>query len=117
LKNIEQDADNLNIDMLSSETKGFSGAELEEVVNETLFNIFDVNSSSKPILKTKDLLDVINDFYPLAKTMQERIGSLRKWSKSRTKNASKHQAEELEFKDDTPKLKQEYSENIFMEDD
>ena len=117
LANVEQDAKSLNIEKLADETKGFSGAELEEAVNEGLFNVFDVNSSSKPILKTNDLLDIINNFYPLAKTMKERITSLRKWSKSRTKNASKYEAEVLEFQDNTPKLKQEYSKNIFMEDD
>lgn len=117
LNNVEQDEKNLHIDKLAELTKGFSGAELEEVVNESLFNIFDADSLNKPILKTKDLINVINDFYPLARTMQERIENLRKWSKSRTKQASKYEKEILEFDDKAPKLKQEYCENIFMEDD
>jgi len=115
LKNVDQEADNLNIDKLAEDSKGFSGAELEEVVNESLFNIFDTNATTKPVLKTQDLLDTIRDVYPLAQTMEERIKSLRSWAKSRTKLASKYDAEKLEFEDEIPKLKQEVLDNPFME--
>jgi ATP-dependent 26S proteasome regulatory subunit len=116
LENVEQEASNLNVDELAELTKGFSGAELEEVVNEALFNIFDTNSSSKPILKTGDLKEVIGSFYPLAKTMEERIKKLRSWAEYRTKRASIHEPEALDFNDKSPKLKQEYCDNIFMDD-
>ena len=117
LQNVEQEEKNLNIEKLAELSKGFSGAELAEVINEALFNIFDTSSKNKPILKTKDLISVIDDFYPLSKTMDERIKKLREWSKSRTKPASKYEAESLEFNNKSPKLKQEYCDNIFMEDE
>ncbi len=117
LKKVEQEADNVNIDKLAEHSKSFSGAELEEVVNEALFNIFDTNAASKPILKTKDLLDAIENVYPLVQTMEERIKSLRSWAKSRTKLASKYEAEVLDFKEVTPKLKQEVLDNPFMEEE
>jgi SpoVK/Ycf46/Vps4 family AAA+-type ATPase len=117
LKNVNQEIDNVNIDKLAEQSKGFSGAELEEVVNEALFNIFDTNDSTKPVLKTRDLLDTIENVYPLAQTMEERIKSLRVWAKSRTKLASKYKAEALDFKEKIPKLKQEVLDNPFMEDE
>jgi len=117
LKNVEQEFDNINIDKLAEESIGFSGAELEEVVNEALFNIFDTNATDKPILKTRDLIDSIKSVYPLSQTMEERIKSLRAWAKSRTKLASKYQAEPLNFKNEIPKLKQEILDNPFMEEE
>ena len=117
LKNVNQEINNLNIDKLAEHSKGFSGAELEEVVNEALFTIFDTNSSTKPILKTRDLLDTLEKIYPLSQTMDERIKSLRNWAKSRTKLASKYEPEQLNFKEEIPKLKQEILDNPFMEEE
>jgi len=119
LKNVEQNSGVVNVDKLAEITKGFSGAELAEVINEGLFNIFDIESSKKPILKTKDLIEVVESFYPLAKTMEERIKSLRIWAKSRTKLASIYASEALDFKKENkiPKLKQEFVDNPFMDEE
>ncbi len=116
LKNVEQDITSFNIEKISEESKGFSGAELEEVINEALFNIFDSNSTTKPILSTNTILKVVKEFYPLSKTMEERIKKIRKWAIKRTKLASKYQGEELSFKDTIPKLKQETFDSPFLED-
>jgi len=112
LKNLEQDT--INIDEIAKITVGFSGAEIVEVINEALFNVFDGNDK-KPILKTRDIKEVIKDFYPLSTTMKENILSLRKWAKARTKLASKYENGEEITTNNTPKLKQEIN-NIFMEE-
>ena len=118
LKNVEQDENNLNIDKLAELSKGFSGAELQEVVNESLFNIFEIDSPSKPILKTSDLKVVIDCFYPLSKTLKiEELEKMRKVSKARYKPASKYEPESLKSSDKTPKFKQEQYDDTFEEDD
>jgi len=117
LRNVEQSFENINLDKIAEITKGFSGAELAEVINEALFNIFDPNSPDKPILKTRDLIEVVERFYPLSKTMDDRIKKLRKWARSRTKLASKYPPEDFEFKEKLPKLKQEVLDNPFMDEE
>ena len=109
----KQNSKNIDIDKVALKSRGFSGAELGEVVNESLFKIYE--PSSEPILQTRDLLETINEFFPLSKTMEERIKTLRKWSKDRTKQASKYPPEELEkFKG--VKLKNEILDNPFIEE-
>ncbi|RLA78382.1 MAG: AAA family ATPase [Epsilonproteobacteria bacterium] len=118
LNNVEQEEKNLNIEKLAEISKGFSGAELEEVVNEALFNIFSIDSKDKPILKTKDLIDVIGGFYPLSRTLKiEDLEKMREVAKARYKPASKYSPEKLESSDKTPKFKQEQYDDTFEEDD
>jgi len=118
LKNVDQEEKNLNIDKLAQISQGFSGAELEEVVNEALFNIFDAESNSKPILKTKDLIEVIENFYPLSKTLDiKELEKIRKIAKTRYKPASKHEPESLVSDNKNLKFKQEKYNNIFDEDE
>ena len=108
-----QKIENIDIDKLALQSKGFSGAEIGEVINEALFKIYEPNR--EPILKTQEILDTIGEFFPLSKTMQERIKTLRKWSKQRTKQASIYPPEELDtFKG--VKLKNEVLDNPFIED-
>jgi len=118
LLNVEQESHNLNIDKLADLSKGFSGAELEEVVNEALFNIFDTNSIDKPLLKTKDLIKVIESFYPLSKTLNPKeLTKMREVAKARYKPASKYEPESLVLTDKTPKFKQEQYDDTFEEDE
>jgi len=118
LANVEQDESILNIEKLSELSKGFSGAELEEVVNEALFNIFDIESQNEPVLKTKDLVDVMESFYPLYKTLNiQELEKMRKVAKARYKPASKYEPESLVLTDKTPKFKQEQYDNTFEEDE
>jgi ATP-dependent 26S proteasome regulatory subunit len=104
----------IDIDEVARATKGFSGAELDEIVNESLFNIY--TPSQKPVLKTRDLLDSAENLFTLSKTMEERIRALRKWAKERTKPASKYSPEDLPKFSGT-KLKSEVYENDFLDFD
>jgi len=102
-----------DITKLAKESKGFSGAELEEVVKEALFQAFDYGRQ----LEDEDLFNALSKTYPLAKTMAEVIGEMRKWAKSRAVNASSTEPELFDDwkDDDTPKLQQESYNNPFIE--
>lgn len=99
-----------DIEKLAKESKGFSGAELEEVVKEALFQAYDEEKE----IADEHILAAIKKTYPLSRTMHETIGQMRKWAESRAVNASQEAPEELDDKGkDVPKLKQETYNNPF----
>lgn len=99
-----RDYSNFNLDSLVDESRGFTGAEIEVVVNDALFKAF----SDGREVETLDIVECIQETSPLSKTMSENINKLRKWAKSRAKLASKTDAEPLSAdSQDIPKLKQE----------
>ncbi|HNZ65897.1 MAG TPA: AAA family ATPase [Planctomycetota bacterium] len=108
LKIKNRDAKQLNLDMekLVKESEGFSGAEIEEVVNEALFNAY---ANGQKDLEMKNLLECINATSPLSRTMAETITNLRAWADKRARKASEDEpgeAKELDKK--VPRLQQEY---------
>jgi SpoVK/Ycf46/Vps4 family AAA+-type ATPase len=113
IKRRKQNPKVLDVGEIANFTRGFSGAELDELVHEALFNIYE---NGNEVLKTRDLIEVAKTIFPLSKTMDERIKSLRLWSKNRTKLASKYPPEELE-KFSGVKLKSEAFGNPFMDFD
>jgi SpoVK/Ycf46/Vps4 family AAA+-type ATPase len=104
-----------DISKLAKESKGFSGAELEEVVKEALFQAYDSGHQ----LEGKDMLGAIGKTFPLARTMHEQIDDMRQWARSRAVPASEEEPEALdEWKNDnTPKLQQEGYANPFIRND
>ena len=109
LKNKNRDAKALNLDMkeLVKKTEGFSGAEIEEVVNEALFNAY---AEKQRDLQMNNLLECISATSPLSRTMAETISNLRKWAEQRARMASNEKPEEVkEMSEDIPKLQQEYN--------
>ena len=109
LKNKNRNAKALNLDMkeLVKKTEGFSGAEIEEVVNEALFNAY---AEKQRDLQMNNLLECISATSPLSRTMAETISNLRKWAEQRARMASNEKPEEVkEMSEDIPKLQQEYN--------
>ena len=78
--------DPVKFDLLgvSKETDGFSGAELEALVSESMFEAFDQGRE----LMTEDLLATAKFSVPLSRTMSEKINALRRWAKTRARPAS-----------------------------
>lgn len=108
LKNKNRDAKKLGLDMakLVKSSEGFSGAEIEEVVNEALFNAF---ANGQKDLQMNNLLDCISATSPLSRTMAETIANLRKWAEQRARLASSDTPEEVkDLGEDVPRLQQEY---------
>ncbi len=97
----------MNVDRLVDLSKGFSGAEIEEAVNEALYMAYH-EEKEYPLMK--HLEEAIRNTYPLSKTMGEIIIKLRKWAKDRTRLASSDKPEEIDSEEakKAPKLRQEY---------
>jgi len=96
---------------LAKQSKGFSGAELEEVVKEALFQAYDEEKE----ITDEHISAAIDKTFPLSRTMHETIEKMRKWAKSRAVSASTDEPESLDDKDkDVPKLKQESYSNPFI---
>ena len=79
----------------AEETDKYSGAELEQVVVEALFNAY----SEDRELTTRDLLRTIRDTVPLAVTMDDRLKELREWARPRTRPAS-HDRRRIDYFED-----------------
>jgi len=62
----------------------YSGAELEQVVVEALFDAF----SEARDMENRDLLKVLRETVPLAVTMDDRLKELREWARPRTRPAT-----------------------------
>lgn len=93
-----------DLKQLAKESKGYSGAEIEEAINDALYIAYNKDRE----LQTKDLIKSIESTYPLSKVMADNITSLRKWAEVRARLASKEKTEEIAItKEKVPKLKQE----------
>jgi len=78
-----------NLKELASESAGYSGAEIEQVIIAALYEAFYKNTEiTDEILKKK-----IKETIPLSRLMKEKVEELRSWSKGRAVSAS-------EMKDD-----------------
>lgn len=73
-----------DLDQLTEASEGFSGAELEEAVISSLYDVFYLNKE----LDTADLLKSIRETVPLSRTMAEGISALRAWANGRARYAS-----------------------------
>lgn len=73
-----------DIDALATATDGWTGAEIEALMNEGLFAGFDMKKEPT----TELLLELSREAVPLSKTMAEQMYELRKWAKGRCRMAS-----------------------------
>ena len=65
-------------------TEGFTGSEIENVIEEAMFNAFD---EGRDITMT-DLMDAAVATTPLSQTAKEKIEAIREWAKNRARFAS-----------------------------
>ncbi len=95
LKGTNQKSEDFGLDKLAKESKGFNGAEIEECVKEAKFTAYTENHN-EPRLQIIHLLNAIKDTVPLSKTMKDQIEFLRKWAKSRAKQAGSFNNENIQ---------------------
>ena len=77
--------DDFDLNILSSETKDFTGAEIEAVVVEGLYGAFDASHE----LSNTDMHEAIKATIPLSKTMASQVQGLKDWAEGRARRASK----------------------------
>jgi AAA+ superfamily predicted ATPase len=106
LNDTSQKSEDFGLDKLAKESKGFNGAEIEECVKEAKFTAYTENRN-EPKLQIIHLLNAIKDTVPLSKTMKDQIEFLRKWAKSRAKQAGGINNEDLQASDEVPLTKVE----------
>lgn len=75
---------NYDLKLMADLSKGFSGAEIEQVVISALYDSFD----SQRELQDQDLINTIRQSVPLSHTMREAINALRQWAQTRARPAS-----------------------------
>lgn len=106
IKNRGRKPADYDLDQLINASKGFSGAEIAEAVNEGLYLSYSDGKADD--LETSHIIEALKGTYPLSKTMAGTINSLRQWAKSRARIASDDEPEALvEDKNKLPVLKQE----------
>ena len=79
-----RDPESFDLEKLAEATDGFSGAEIEEAVAATLFDVFDKGQD----LSTEAILSSVEATVPLYRTMKEDIERLRDWATDRARPAS-----------------------------
>lgn len=92
LKKRKRNPDDFNLDLLVDATPGFSGAEIEAVVVEALYNAFDDSQE----ITTQSIVTAAHHTVPLSMTMRERIEELREWSALRARQASSGASEDMD---------------------
>ena len=86
-KRRKADALKIDIERLADNTDGYSGADIESVVSESVENAFVMGSGG---LTTEDVLNCIKDTHPLSETMKDELEEMSKEYKKRNfKKASK----------------------------
>ena len=80
LQKREIEDNEIDIEILSLETDGFSGSEIEQAVVSTLY----ANHQKEQPLTTNMFLEEIKQTRPLSIVMPEQIGHLRQWANERT---------------------------------
>lgn len=76
--------DFFDLERLAKESEGWSGAEIEQAVIASLFDVFALGRD----ITTEDLLKNIGESVPLSQTYAEQICELRLWAKTRARFAS-----------------------------
>ncbi len=77
---------------LAEATPGFSGAEIEQVVVESMYDAFDEDRD----ICTDDIVEAASATVPLSMTMREKISYLRDWAETRARKASSAPPESVE---------------------
>jgi SpoVK/Ycf46/Vps4 family AAA+-type ATPase len=85
LKKRNRNPAKFKVSELAAATKGFSGAEIEQVVVGALHTAFDAGSE----LSQANILEEAKAVVPLSVMMREEIDELRTWAELRTRPASK----------------------------
>ncbi len=74
-----------NLEKLAAATEGYSGAEIEQIIYDAMFNAFDDNQRE---FTEEDIINSVSEIIPISRLMSEKIGALRQWAAHRTRKAN-----------------------------
>lgn len=92
LRKRKRDPALFDVARLAAATPGFSGAEIEQLVIEGLYDAFGAGTE----LATDHILRAVRETVPLSMTMREKIAYLRDWASTRARQASSAKVETFE---------------------
>lgn len=81
--------DDFELDKLAAASEGFSGAEIEQAVISSLYDVFYAQAPLTNDSVVKSIMETV----PLSTTMKEDIDGLREWAEGRARKASSEAAE------------------------
>ena len=84
-----RDIKSFDLDKLSELSKGYSGAEIEQAIIASMFNVF-IDDAGMLDIGTLSIEAGLREIIPLSATSKEQISKLREWSKSRARPAFYH---------------------------
>jgi ATP-dependent 26S proteasome regulatory subunit len=84
LANRGRDPLDFDLNQLATLSEGFSGAEIEQVIVDGLYDAFENNRE----LSNDDMFNNMEDTVPLSQTMEKKISALRQWARNHARSAS-----------------------------
>lgn len=84
IKRKNRDVSAFDLELLATQTPGYTGSEIEQIVLAGLFRAFSKGAD----ITTETLLDVARETAPLSVTMADQIAAMREWGKERARLAS-----------------------------
>jgi ATP-dependent 26S proteasome regulatory subunit len=81
LRKLNRNASLFELDILAEKTEGFSGADIRELIVETLHNVFFEDAGTKDIT-TMSMIKSIETAVPLSKLMGAQVAKLKDWCKN-----------------------------------
>ena len=85
IKKLGRDPSKFDLTKIAQATVDYTGAEIEAVVNESLFLGY---ADNKREINTDDIVNAAKTVIPISKTMAEKITAIRKWGEGRARQAS-----------------------------
>jgi SpoVK/Ycf46/Vps4 family AAA+-type ATPase len=97
LRKRKRNPEDFDLDRLAEATPGFSGAEIEAVVVDALYDAFDSlrEGGDEHEIDTDTIIAAAHNTVPLSMTMRERIEDLREWAATRARAASSVRSEDM----------------------
>ncbi|MBN1479677.1 AAA family ATPase [candidate division KSB1 bacterium] len=84
LQKRNRDPEDFDLEMLAKIAKGYTGAEIEQIIISSLYTAFHTNKD----IDTAMIETAIQETVPLSKTMETEITALRRWAQKRARFAS-----------------------------
>ncbi len=76
--------DDFNLEELSDKVEGYSGAEIEQIVNSAVIDAYTYDR----LPSQKNILDTSDSIVPLSVTMEDKVFALREWARTRCRPAT-----------------------------